>query len=62
MLNQEWSNNRAHADNEPDWIWQGLVAPRHITLLTGLWKAVRPPCLLISCTITTWAAHCWARA
>jgi hypothetical protein len=39
MLTQEWSDNLAKADQEPDWIWQGLVAPRHITLLTGLWKA-----------------------
>lgn len=39
MLTAEWTENLADTDHDPDWIWQGMLACRQITILTGLWKA-----------------------
>jgi hypothetical protein len=39
MLAEEWTDNLTTTEPDPAWIWRGLIAPRQITLMTGLWKA-----------------------
>jgi hypothetical protein len=38
MLAETWNEGLAGANHDPNWIWQGLLAPKQIALLTGLWK------------------------
>jgi hypothetical protein len=43
-----WSGALTLAAAPPvDWIWQGLIAPRNLTLLTGQWKAGKTTLLSI---------------
>jgi hypothetical protein len=39
MLAEEWTDNLTTTEPDPAWLWRGLIAPRQLTLLTGLWKA-----------------------
>lgn len=38
MLPETWTDNLENTHPGKGWIWQGLLAPGQITLMTGLWK------------------------
>jgi hypothetical protein len=39
MLAEDWTDDLGTGKADPRWLGRGLIAPRQITLLTGLWKA-----------------------
>src|SRR5262245_49380685 len=49
-----WSNAiPAEAEAPPEWVWQGLIARRNLTLLTSQWKAGKTTLLsvLLGCRV-----------
>src|SRR5947209_11366567 len=39
MLTESWGDSPDAPATQLDWIWNGIIGPGQITLLTGLWKA-----------------------